>query len=262
MNVVIIEDERLTAQRLRSQILKYDPKINVVAELASVEESVSWFHDHANDSESQVDLAFMDIHLGDGDSFRIIRELNLQLPIIFTTAFDEYMVKAFKVNSIDYLLKPINFEELKAAIDKYKSLRKAYSQSSADANIRELILQLTSSKPMEYKDRFMITVGTKIRSVLTGDIAYFYLEEKTVLLVTFDNTTLPVDYSLDKLLQLLDPKKFFRISRQFIVSLRSIHMVHTVAAGKLRLDLNPKSRQEVNVSLDRVTDFKAWLGKD
>jgi DNA-binding LytR/AlgR family response regulator len=260
MNVVVIEDERLTAQRLILLVKKYDASIHVLAELSSVTEAVSWFKTHLVTS---VDLVFMDIHLEDGDSFQIVSQLNLKTPIIFTTAFDDYMIKAFKVNSIDYLLKPVNYEELAAALDKFKSLQS--NNKLADAmqlDITALIRQLSQQENPPFKDRFMVTVGTRIRSIKTESIAYFYLEEKTVLLVTQEGTILPIDYSLDKLMQIIDPKQFFRVSRQFIVSLSSIQLVHTVSAGKLKLDLIPKTKQEVVVSGDRVSDFKEWLGKD
>lgn len=259
MNVVVIEDERLTAKRLVSLVKKYDISINVLAEIPSVAEAISWFDSHP---VASVDLVFMDIHLEDGDSFQIIGKLNLQTPIIFTTAFDEYMIRAFKVNSIDYLLKPINYEELAAALDKFRSLRARNEAASSAVDIVALVKQLSHQNGPQFKDRFMVTVGTKIRSVKTETIAYFYLEEKTVLLVTNDGTTLPVDYSLDKLVQMVDPRQFFRVSRQFIVSLNSIQMVQTISAGKLRLSLIPKPKQEVTVSGDRLSGFKQWLGKD
>jgi DNA-binding LytR/AlgR family response regulator len=260
MNVVIIEDERLTAQRLVSLVEKYDPSINVLARITSVVEALSWFETHPITS---VDLIFMDIHLEDGDSFQIISKLDLRIPIIFTTAFDGYMIKAFKVNSIDYLLKPVNYDELAAALNKFRSLRSNSNQSEpTQVDIKRLIAQLGHQNDPRFKDRFMVTVGTRIRSIKTDGIAYFYLEEKTVLLVTKEGTILPIDYSLDKLMQVLDPRQFFRISRQFIVSLNSIQLVHTISGGKLKLDLDPKSKHEVAVSGDRASDFKDWLGKD
>lgn len=255
MNVIVIEDEQLTAQRLISLLKKFDQSINVLAQISSIAQAVSWFR--ANPASS-VDLIFMDIHLEDGDSFQIVNELNLTTPIIFTTAFDDYMIKAFKVNSVDYLLKPINFEELAAAIDKFKTLR----SGSIQPDLITLIKQLNQQNSGQYKDRFMITVGTRIRSIKTESIAYFYLQEKIVFLVTTDGTTLPVDYSLDRLMQLIDPQQFFRVSRQFIVSLNAIQTVHTISAGKHKLDLVPKTKLEVAVSGDRVSDFKTWLGKD
>lgn len=266
MNVVVIEDERLTAQRLISLVKKYDASIIVLTQISSVAEAISWFKTNPITS---VDLIFMDIHLEDGDSFQIVSKLNLTTPIIFTTAFDDYMIKAFKVNSIDYLLKPVNYEELAAAVDKFRTLRSnhEFPSGSMQVDIKALIKQLSQQNNPQFKDRFMVTVGTRIRSIKTESIAYFYLEEKTVFLVTNDSTILPIDYSLDKLMQIIDPKQFFRVSRQFIVSLNSIQMVHTISAGKLKLDLIPivigtKTKQEVAVSGDRVSNFKEWLGKD
>lgn len=261
MNVVVIEDERLTAQRLISLVKKYDTSINVLARISSVAEAVSWFKTNPIPS---VDLIFMDIHLEDGDGFQIISKLNLTTPIIFTTAFDGYMIKAFKVNSIDYLLKPVNYEELASALNKFRSLRSnnEFQSGSMQVDIKALMKQLSQQSNPQFKDRFMITVGTRIRAIKTESIAYFYLQEKTVFVVINDGTTLPVDYSLDKLMQIIDPKQFFRVSRQFIVSLNSIQMIHTISAGKLKLDLIPKTKLEVAVSGDRVSDFKEWLGKD
>ncbi|GAB3016702.1 LytR/AlgR family response regulator transcription factor [Spirosoma pulveris] len=259
MNVTIIEDENLTAKRLESLLHKYDPTIKVLARIPSVAEAVAWF----DESPAPVDLVFMDIHLEDDLGFRIFEQTQLTTPVIFTTAYDEYMIQAFKVNSIDYLLKPINYDELVAAIEKYKSLKKQFGQTASTSaqDIETLLNLIGKSKQTDYKERFMITVGTKIRSIETGDIAYFYLEEKVVFLVTKDGLTLPVDYSLDKLTQILNPRQFFRISRQFLVSLPAIQTIHTFSAGKLKLDLIPKSRQEVFVSGDRMTEFKEWLGK-
>jgi DNA-binding LytR/AlgR family response regulator len=261
MNVLVIEDERLTAQRLMSLVKKYDNSIHVLAQITSIAEAVSWFDVNPTTS---VDLIFMDIHLEDGDSFQLIAKLNLTTPIIFTTAFDDYMIKAFKVNSVDYLLKPVNYDELAAALDKFRSLRASSDVElrSMQMYIKALMKQLSQQNNLAYKDRFMINIGTRIRSINTESIAYFYMREKTVLLVTTDGTDLPIDYSLDKLMQIIDPAQFFRVSRQFIVSLRSIQMVHVISAGKLKLDLIPKSKQEVSVSGDRVSDFKEWLGKD
>ncbi|WP_080057614.1 LytR/AlgR family response regulator transcription factor [Spirosoma aerolatum] len=257
MNVLIIEDESLTAKRLESLLQKYDPSINVLAKLPSVAEAVEWF----NEPHPPIELVFMDIHLEDDLGFRIFEQTSLSTPVIFTTAYDEYMIQAFKVNSIDYLLKPINYDELVAAIEKFKALKKQFGQASSAPDIETLLNLIGRSRQTDYKDRFMITVGTKIRSIETSEIAYFFLEEKVVFLVTKDGLNLPVDYSLDKLTQLLNPRQFFRISRQFLVSLPAIQTIHTFSAGKLKLDLQPKSRQEVFVSGDRMTEFKEWLGK-
>lgn len=256
MNVVILEDEELTAERLTGLLHRYDPTIRVVARLASVADAVAWFGSAPGQPDhSAVDLVFMDIHLEDDLAFRLFEHIHLATPVIFTTAYDEYMIRAFKVNSIDYLLKPINYDELVAAITKFKTLKAQFTPQW------ETLLGLIGPGRTPYKNRFMITVGTRIRSVEVADIAYFYLDERMVFLVSKDGHALPLDYSLDKLTQLLDPRQFFRISRQFLVSLPAIHAIHAYSAGKLKLELVPKARAEVFVSGDRITDFKEWLGK-
>jgi len=251
MNTIIIEDENLTALRLEGMLKKCDPNIRVLAMLPSVAEAVQWLRQ--NDSP---DLVFMDIHLEDDLCFKIFELAPLTSPVIFTTAYDEYMIKAFKVNSIDYLLKPVNLVELMAALDKYKALKEQFSKPDFNT-----LLQYIGQRAPEYKTRFMITVGTKIRSIETTEIAYFYSDEKITFLVTREGQHLPIDFSLDKLVTLLDPKLFFRASRQFLVGFSSIQSVLTHFKGKLKLDLTPKARHEVFVSGDRMTDFKEWLGR-
>ncbi len=252
MNVLIIEDENLTARRLEGQLKKYDPSIVVLDRLPSVKGAVAWFRQNA-----APDLVFMDIHLEDDLGFAIFDQISMQAPVIFTTAYDEYMIKAFKVNSIDYLLKPVNYEELAAAIEKYKALKRQFSSTDLDALLRSI----QKPKEPEYKERFMISIGPKLRSVETADVAYFFLDERVTFLTTTEGANLPLEYNLDKLTQLLDPKRFFRVNRQFLVSLPAIYSIHTYSAGKLKLDLQPKTRHEVFVSGDRVADFKEWLGK-
>lgn len=251
MKAIIIEDENLTAKRLQSLLHKYDPTIQVLEILPSVQAAVEWFNNHP-----EPDIVFMDIHLEDDLAFKIFEQIHLHAPVIFTTAYDEYMIKAFKVNSIDYLLKPVNYEELVHSIEKFKSLKKQF----ANPNM-ETLLQFIGTKEPEYKSRFMITVGTRIRSIETEDIAYFYSEEKLTFLVTKEGQQLPIDFSLDKLTSLLNPRDFFRISRQFLVSFDSIQTVHAHIKGKLKLELTPKCKFEVLVSGDRMTDFKEWLGR-
>lgn len=251
MKTIILEDESLTAKRLQGLLEKYDPSIEVMAMLPSVEEAVTWLNTH-----DQPDLVFMDIHLEDDLAFKIFDKTSLKAPIIFTTAFDEFMVQAFKVNSIDYLLKPVNYDDLVQAIEKYKALRKQFSQPEIDK-----LLQYIGRKDQEYKTRFMITVGTRIKSIETSEIAYFYSEEKLTFMVTKEGQSLPIDFSLEKLASLVNPKEFFRISRQFIVSFGSIQNVHTHIKGKLKLDVLPKTKFEVLVTGDRMTDFKEWLGR-
>lgn len=252
MKTIIVEDENLTAKRLEGQLKKYDPGIQVLAILPSVEETAEWLKTHP-----EPDLVFMDIHLEDDLAFKIFEQVQLKSPVIFTTAYDEYMIQAFKVNSIDYLLKPINYAELEHALEKYKNLKSHFAQP----NLEVLLQLMGGQKPQDFKNRFMITVGTKIRSIEVDEIAYFYSEDKLTFMVTKDGQNLPIDFSLEKLTSLLNPRDFFRISRQFLVSYLSIQTAHTHFKGKLKLDLLPKSRIDAFVSGDRVTDFKEWFGR-
>ncbi|TNE60428.1 MAG: response regulator transcription factor [Bacteroidetes bacterium] len=251
MNTIIIEDENLTAQRLEGMLKKYDSNIRVLAILPSVEESVEWLSRH-----DPPDLVFMDIHLEDDLCFRIFELVPFTSPVIFTTAYDEYMIKAFKVNSIDYLLKPVNLVELIAALDKYKALKDQFSKPDLNT-----LLQFISQPAQEYKNRFMITVGNKIRSIETSEVAYFYSMEKITFLVTREGQHLPIDFSLDKLITLLDPNQFFRVSRQYLVSFSSVQTALTHFKNKFKLELTPPAREDVFVSGDRITEFKNWLGR-
>ena len=251
MNTIIIEDENLTAQRLAGMLKKYDLNIEILATLPSVADSVEWLR-----KNGAPDLVFMDIHLEDDLCFKIFELVPLRSPVIFTTAYDEYMIKAFKVNSIDYLLKPVNLIELIAALDKYKALKEQFAKPDFDT-----LLQYIGQRMPEYKTRFMITVGNKIRGIETTDTAYFYSDEKITFLVTRDGQHLPIDFSLDKLATLLDPRQFFRINRQYLVGFSAIQTVWTHYKGKLKLELTPKARHDVFVSGDRMTDFKDWMGR-
>ena len=251
MKTIIIEDENLTAKRLESLLQKWDSTIQVEAILPAFRDAVQWFG-----CNPEPDLIFMDIHLEDDLAFKIFEQVKIHAPVIFTTAYDEYMIQAFKVNSIDYLLKPVNYDELVQAIEKFKSLKKQFAQP----NLETLLKSLGHKEP-EYKSRFMITVGTRIRSIETTEIAYFYSEEKLTFMVTKEGQNLPIDFSLDKLTSMMNPKDYFRISRQFLVSFPSIQTVHAHIKGKLKLELTPKTKLEVLVSGDRMTDFKEWLGR-
>lgn len=259
MNVVIIEDEARTARQLERMLKQYDPTIHILTQLPSVAEAVAWFGQHP-----APDLAFMDIHLEDGLVFGIFEQLPLTVPVVFTTAYDEYMIRAFKVNSIDYLLKPVDYDELVAALEKFKTLqaKAAPGQASpANLDLTALLEFMQHGREKTYRERFMISIGTKIRSVEVVDIAYFFSEEKATFLVTKDGQSLPVEYSLDQLVSLLNPDRFFRVNRQFFVARPALHTIHTYSAGKLKLELTPPARAEVFVSLSRMSEFKDWLGR-
>lgn len=250
MKVVIIEDEKLAANHLEKMITKSDPSIEVLAKLESVEDSIDWFT-----ANGDPDLIFLDIHLDDGLSFSIFESVKVNSPIIFTTAYDEYAIKAFKMKSIDYLLKPIMPEELNNAIEKYKEWKKP-DNSTIDM---QSLLELLTHKEPKYKTRFSITVGEKIKTVDIGQVAYFYSSQGITFLVTNDNLHYPIDLSLEQLSDHLDPKDFFRINRQFYVRLKSIKNVHVYPKSRLKIDLNPSYEGEIFVSIDKVTRFKAWL---
>ena len=253
MKVVIIEDEHLSAQRLQSMLKKYDETIDVLAEIPSVAEALQWFKDNADP-----DLVFMDIHLEDGQSFSIFDQINLDVPVIFTTAFDEYTIKAFKVNSVDYLMKPLNYDELVKAIEKFKRLNA--EKEASGQSIEQLIQSLQKREP-EYRSRFLVSIGSRLMTVDVDEIQYFYSADKITFLVTRDNHRYPIDFSLDKLAMLLNPKDFYRINRQMMVKLSAIENIHVYSKGRIKLDLSPAMKEEVFVSLDKVVEFKEWLGK-
>lgn len=250
MKVVIIEDEQLAVRRLESMIRQFDKTIEVVAKLESVEESVEWFGQN-----QQPDLIFLDIHLEDDLSFAIFDKVNVAAPIIFTTAYDEYAIKAFKLKSIDYLLKPIVQEELEAAINKYKQW---HGQQANNLDLRSL-MQMVAPQTPKFKERFAVTVGTKIKSVNINDIAYFYSAEGISFMVLSDKHEYVLDSSLDRIAEELDPQQFFRINRQYLIKLGAIANVHVYPKSKLKIDLTPGTKETLYVSLDRVTDFKRWL---
>ncbi|KQS31015.1 LytTR family DNA-binding domain-containing protein [Dyadobacter sp. Leaf189] len=252
MNVLIVEDEELSAERLRNLIAGIDPSVRVLAIIPSVLETIAYLQ---NESNTRPDLIFLDIHLEDDNGFRIIESLDLMIPIIFTTAFDKYMQKAFKAHSIDYLLKPINPLDLQASLLKFKKLH-ALQQEKADHDTSPA--SLLSEK---YKDRFLATAGPRIFTFKTSEIAYFVIEERATFLRLFDGRHFAVEYSLERLSQLLDPADFFRVNRTLLISVNAIRDIHMISAGKLKLDLNPATSQEVFVSSERITDFKNWLGR-
>lgn len=255
MNVLIVEDEELSAERLQKLIFGIDPGIRVLATIPSVLGTISYLQ---NESNIQPDLIFLDIHLEDDNGFRIIESQNLMIPIIFTTAFDEYMLRAFRAHSIDYLLKPVNPLELQASLLKFKKITNA-SQDTSNTRLMEAIQTIRT--PEQYKDRFLVTAGSRIFTFRTSEIAYFTIEERATFLRLFDGRHFAVEYSLEKLSQLLDPSQFFRINRTLLISVNAIRDIHTISAGKLKVDLEPVVAHETYVSTERITDFKNWLGK-
>lgn len=251
MEVLIFEDEELTAERLTHLLRRYDPEIKVLDILESVKKGISWFE------ENKVpQLIFMDIQLTDGPCFELFEQVRIETPIIFTTAYDEYAIKAFKLNSIDYLLKPIDFKELSAAIDKFKKLHD--NQPKVDSSTYDELLTNFSTS---YKMRFMVKIGDQLKYVNSKDIAYFMSSEGLVNLCTHNGKSLPLEYSLDHLDEMLDPAYFYRINRKFIINIESIEKIHSYFNSRLKLILKPLPEIDVIISRERVASFKKWLNR-
>ncbi|MEG9327885.1 two component transcriptional regulator, LytTR family [Salinimicrobium catena] len=249
MKTIIIEDEAFAADALENMLLKIRPQAEVLAKLESIEESVEWFH-----KNEFPDLVLCDIHLSDGSSFGIFKQIEVKSPVIFTTAYDQYAIEAFKVNSVDYLLKPIRKEELEQAIIKYEGL-KQNSLSEEIQNIQNLICNSSSSK----KSRFMVKSGQVIKTIPSEEVAYFLAEEGVVLLVTFEGNRYVINYTLDQLEQLLDEKMFFRANRQLIANIDSIKEVQPYFKGRLHVVLEPGNAGEQIISSNKAASFKNWL---
>lgn len=250
MRTIIIEDEEFAARRLENMIRECDDTIQIVAKLQSVKESVEWLK-----SNVQPDLIFLDIQLEDDLSFSIFEQVKVQSKIIFTTAFDEYAIKAFKHNSIDYLLKPINKSELCAAIEKYKNWSNNNNGSFIDAEeLRKLLYP-----QQNYRERFLVSVGDKLKTIYVADIAYFFSTSGITFVVMNSKQQYSVDFSLDTLKEILNPQDFFRVNRQFLVKLNAIDKVVMYPKSRLKIMLNPPADSELFVSLEKVVEFKNWM---
>jgi DNA-binding LytR/AlgR family response regulator len=251
ISVLIIEDEELAAARLSKLLLSLSPDIEILGSLDTIESAVSWIRDHPGP-----DLIMLDIQLGDGLSFDIFRKVKVDSYIIFTTAYDEYAIKAFELNSIDYLLKPVDETKLAKSLEKYRNF-KSLSQS---VNIGKL-LESIEKRDGRFKKRFVVNIANKIKVVETGEISFFYSKEKNSYLCTNDNRHLPLEYSLDHVEQFLNPELFFRVNRQYIVSYRSITKIDILSKSRIRIETNPKAEDEVLVSSARTADFRLWLDR-
>lgn len=251
MKAVIVEDEVLAANRLEKLLNDVAPEIEVAARLSSVKEAVKWF------TLNSANLIFLDIQLSDGLSFSIFDEVTVNTPVIFTTAYDKYSIKAFQLNSIDYLLKPIRKAELQKSLQKYNSLKSAFKIDF------ENLLAGIQGKTENYKKRFLIQVGSRIKTVEIKDVAWFQADGKYVFLKTFAGKTHPVDFSLDKLENMVDPAQFFRINRKYMVSIEAIEGMTAWSRSRVKIKLNPPAGDETEtvVSIDRSPDFKKWLDK-
>ncbi len=261
MKVLIIEDEDLAVKKLRKTLESVDSTAEVVGVADSIRSSVSWLEQNPTP-----DLILMDIELADGQSFEIFDKIEVKSTVIFTTSYDEYALKAFKVNSVDYLLKPVQKEDLEAALNKLKSLQTMYgsntSSNSDPLNVDNLVKELKQKlQPKEFRKRFLVKHAQKLISIEVQDIAYFYSDGRLNFFKTNDNKKYVVDYTMDELEEMLDPDKYFRISRSFYVSIASIDQIHDYFGNRLLLHLKPAVDKESIVSREKVADFKKWMGK-
>lgn len=255
MKVLIIEDEKPAADKLELLLLKYDSSIEIVNKIQSVEQSISFLKEH----EADVDLIFMDIQLTDGISFDIFKNFTVTKPIIFITAYNDYAIEAFQVNSIDYLLKPITFDGLSKSLKKIETLKNNLpGQSNLPTDIND-IAKLLSNIQKNYKSRFMVKIGEHIKSVATSDIDIFYADGRTVFIMTNENRRYIVDYKMEELVDLLDPQNFFRINRSIILNFNAINDVVVYSNSRLKIRTPHEIEKEIIVSREKVNEFKDWF---
>jgi len=251
MNILVVENEIPAADKLIGMLNKADKSINILGVCESVEETINRLQE-----KPQPDLIFMDIQLDDGLCFEIFETIKVDIPVIFTTAYDEYTLKAFKVNSVDYLMKPVEEESLIAAIEKYKKLYANNDPFKRD--FKQLLYEFRS----QYKSRFLVRTGEKYRSILVSEVSHFCIRERNIFLTDNQGRDFGIDYSLEQLEKLLDPRKFFRISRECIVNINAIASMYNYSSSRLKLTLkNEDDKDEYIVSRDRVAEFKKWIDR-
>jgi len=249
MKVLIIEDESRAASRIEKQLLSIDSSIEIVSVLESVKEAIPFL------KTASLDLIFSDIQLADGLSFEIYKEVELNCPIIFTTAYDQYAIEAFDTNGIDYLLKPIDIERLEKSLAKFKQL----NHSATKVDIQSLLNQF-KPETKNYKSRFMIKVGEKIKTIKVEDVNAFYSEHKGTYLLTNAGRNYVLDSPLEHVASQLDPKTFFKISRKIVVNINAISEIIAHSNSRLKLKIPHLELDEVIVAREKVNDFKAWIG--
>jgi two-component system, LytTR family, response regulator len=248
IRILILEDEAPAAKRLSSLITQAEVDCEIVGTVDSVKATVKWLS-----TNPAPDLAFFDIQVADGLSFEVFDWVELPCPIIFCTAYDEYAIKAFKVNSIDYLLKPADLDEVKAALAKFKTLKSTQSQIT----IVETLQSITKS----YKERFLVKIGEHIKTVATENIQYFYSVDKATFAHTSSGQNYLLDLSLEKVEKMVDPKLFFRINRKYLISIAAINDIVSYSNSRLRILLKDSKEMDAIVARERVSEFKSWLDR-
>lgn len=252
MKILIVEDEPLAAAQLKKLIEEIRPDSVIAAICDTVESAVNWLKANA-----APDLAFLDIHLGDGLSFEIFKKIELDIPVIFTTAYDHYAIQAFKVNSIDYLMKPVDKDEVIAALRKYDLQKQKISAVLNDELVKSLISSIGSNK--DYKKRFIVKIGTHIKAVETDNVNYFYSFQKGTFLKSGDGKNYLLDQTLETIEQLVNPGQFFRINRKYLVSLNSITDVIAYSNSRLKLKVSYQEEDDFLVAREKVKLFKEWF---
>lgn len=253
LTVLIVEDETPAAEKLERYLKKYSPSISVVAVCDSVESASQWLQSN----QEIIDLIFMDIQLKGGISFTIFKEVTVQKPVIFVTAYNEYALEAFKVNSIDYLLKPVTFSDLSASLQKFENLRDQMATTNAKREKIKALAQTDS--PKNYKERFMVKVGDHIRSITIDQVMLFFADGRDIYLVTNQQRKFIIDFTLESLDEVLNPKNFFRVNRSYIVHIPFIQDVVTYSNSRLKITTHPAWDKEIIVSREKVNEFKEWF---
>lgn len=253
MNILLLEDEEPAAQRLQKMLKEIEPAAVIPENIVSIASAIQWLQQNPSP-----DLIISDIQLADGLSFEIFKTVKTLCPVIFTTAYDQYAIEAFKVNSIDYLLKPVKKDELAAAIEKHKNLSQQNKMTTPD--IHKLVQAITAGEQSKYKKRFAVKYGEHLKTINIDDAAYFYTEDKINFITTKEGRRYTIDSNLDALESMLDPHIFFRINRQYIISIQAIAEMFTYSKSRVLIKLNPPAKHETIVSTERSGDFKLWLG--
>ncbi len=249
MRVLIVEDERPAAERLRKALSEYDERVEIAAHVQTVADTVRWF-----DSHPAPDLLFLDVRLTDGLSLEIFRATNVTCPVVFTTAYDAYVLDAFECNSIDYLLKPIRPERLAEALQKYERLRRHFTGEVAETLRRALV-----EEPRTYRKRLIVRKGSTFVSIGTADLRYAFSDQKTTFVVDREGTRYLCDEALTTLEEMLDSYEFFRLNRKYLTRIEAIESFRPASRGRIRVDLRPPVHDSVMVSQEKAARFRAWM---
>jgi two-component system response regulator LytT len=265
MNILIVEDEKLAVRKLTKLIEETAPEFIIKGITPSIEATVEWISENRRAGEKEPDIIFLDIELADGQSFEIFNRIEIRSTVIFTTSYDEYALQAFKVNSIDYLLKPVQQEDLQRSIKKFydlTGLQKSAATGSLTANLENILKNLQLQQPAaDYRKRFLVKQGARLLSIEIPEIAYFYIEDGISFFRNHQGQKFVVDYRIDELEEFLDPDRFFRINRGIILAHQSVTQIQPYYNNRLALTLKPAFDKEAIVSRERSNDFKKWMGK-